>query len=83
MTQVKSFTGYGENTIRNWINKGILRYLDCIAGWRIPKTWLLQFLCSEYYTFDRPPFLCYDVDTKRNGGQFYAREKSQNEVFGL
>ena len=34
-------------------------------------------------TFDRPPFLCYDVDTKRNGGQFYAREKSQNEVFGL
>ena len=49
VTQVKSFTGYGENTIRNWINKGILRYLDCIAGWRIPKTWLLQFLCSEYY----------------------------------
>ena len=46
--QVKLFTGYGENTVREWINKDKLRYLDCIAGWRIPKTWLLQFLCSEY-----------------------------------
>lgn len=48
VTQVKLFTGYGENTVREWINKEKLRYLDCIVGWRIPKTWLLQFLCSEY-----------------------------------
>lgn len=48
VTQVKLFTGYGENTIREWINKERLQFLDCIVGWRIPKTWLLQFLCSEY-----------------------------------
>ncbi len=48
VTQVKLFTGYGENTVWEWINKEKLRYLDCIVGWRIPKTWLLQFLCSDY-----------------------------------
>ena len=47
VTQVKLFTGYGENTVREWINNGKLRFLDCIVGWWIPKTWLLQFMCSE------------------------------------
>lgn len=46
--QVKLITGYGENTIRIWIGKGELRYLDTLAGWRIPKQWLIDFLCSAY-----------------------------------
>ena len=41
-------TGYNENTIHNWIHHGHLRYLDCIVGWRIPKVWMIDFLCSPY-----------------------------------
>lgn len=47
-TQVKLLTGYGENTVRAWIEKGELPYLDCLAGWRIPKIWLIDFLCAPY-----------------------------------
>ena len=46
--QVRVITGYNENTIHNWIHHGHLRYLDCIVGWRIPKVWLIDFLCSPY-----------------------------------
>ena len=47
-TQVKLLIGYGENTVRAWIEKGELPYLDCLAGWGIPKIWLINFLCSSY-----------------------------------
>ena len=46
--QIKLITGYGENTIRGWIDKGELRHLDAVAGWRIPKAWMIDFLCSDY-----------------------------------
>lgn len=47
--QIEIITGYCENTVRAWLAKGELDYLDCIAGWRIPKVWLIDFLCSPYY----------------------------------
>ena len=46
--QVKLITGYGENTVHGWINKGKLSYIECISGWRIPKIYLIEFLCSPY-----------------------------------
>ena len=47
--QIEIITGYCENTVRAWLAKGELNYLDCIAGWRIPKVWLIDFLRSPYY----------------------------------
>lgn len=48
VVQVKLITGYGENTVHGWINKGKLSYIECISGWRIPKIYLIEFLCSPY-----------------------------------
>ena len=49
VTQITHFTGYSKNAVNRWIEKDYLRHLDCMIGWRIPKTCLLNFFCSPYW----------------------------------
>ncbi len=46
--QIYDFIGYGSETVYSWTRKGELKYLNCLAGYRFPKTYLLRFLCSDY-----------------------------------
>ena len=48
VAQVSELTGYSGHAVQNWIRNGHLRCFDCIGGWRIPKVWLIDFLCSHY-----------------------------------
>ena len=46
--QICDFTGYGKEAVYCWIRKGELKHLDCVVGYRYPKKYLIDFLCSDY-----------------------------------
>lgn len=41
------FTGFSKTAVNNWLCDGKLKYLDCLAGNRIPKEYFIDFLCSS------------------------------------
>ena len=43
------FTGFSKTAVNNWLYDGKLKYLDCLAGNRIPKEYFIDFLCSEWF----------------------------------
>ena len=48
VNEISDFLGYGTETIYKWTRNGHLHFLDCIVGYRFPKTYLIRFLCSDY-----------------------------------
>jgi len=47
--EVAAITGYGKTTIVNWINQGKLKGYNRGRVFRIPKKFLVDFVCSSYY----------------------------------
>ena len=46
---VVRFTGYVRETVANWVNNGHLQVLTKTYTFHIPKVYLIDFLCSDYY----------------------------------
>lgn len=49
VSDVTEMTGYTKNAVNRWIQKGHLKAYLISRNNLIPKAWLLEFLCSEYY----------------------------------
>ena len=46
---VAAMTGYVKTTVVNWMNKGHLRGYNRGKIYRIPKKYLIDFVCGSYY----------------------------------
>ncbi len=51
--QVIATTGYTDNTVNRWLRQGHLKYVQTQSTKIIPKTWLIDFYCSNGYTISR------------------------------
>jgi len=48
-SDVVKFTGYARQTVMNWVEKDRLKILTKTSKYYIPKVFLIDFLCSDYY----------------------------------
>ena len=46
--EVTEITGYADTTVVNWVNRGLLRAYKG-TKYKIPKIYLIDFLCGVYY----------------------------------
>lgn len=49
VANVITFTGYNRRTIGDWIREGKLKALKYNGKYIIPKSYLLEWLCSDEY----------------------------------
>lgn len=47
--EVSTITGYGKTAVVNWMNRGRLKGHNRGRIYRIPKKYLIDFLCGPYY----------------------------------
>lgn len=47
--EVSKLTGYARTTVNNWCRKGRLKHFIKNNTYYIPKTFLIDFLCSPYF----------------------------------
>lgn len=45
---IREYSGYSENTVRYWIQKGHLKALKSGTKYLIPKVYFIEFLCTDY-----------------------------------
>ena len=50
VADVVAFTGYNRRTVAQWVRQGKLKALAMPGKYRIPKTCLVDWLCSEGYS---------------------------------
>ena len=43
------FTGYRRSAVQNWMLRGELPFLTREPRYKVPKPWLIDYLCSEQY----------------------------------
>ncbi len=46
---IVGFTGYDRRTVGGWCRKGQLRFIMATPKYMIPKSFLIEFLCSDWY----------------------------------
>ena len=54
-SDVSEMTGHTKNAVNRWIQKGRLKAYVIARVNHIPKTYLIDFLCSEYYIHAAAP----------------------------
>lgn len=46
---IMKFTGYNRRTVGGWCRKGRLKFIMSAPKYRIPKCFLIEYLCSDRY----------------------------------
>ena len=49
LQQICDITGYNRHTVSRWCTEGRLKPIMKTPTFRVPKVWLLDFLCSDDY----------------------------------
>ena len=49
LQQICDITGYNRHTVSRWCTEGRLKPIMKTHTFRVPKVWLLDFLCSDDY----------------------------------
>ena len=68
-------TGYSKSAIVNWMNNDWLKGYNRGKTYRIPKKYLLDFVCGTYYQQIRRKSEIHKIDMESFMGKFEKRKK--------